>query len=63
LSSLWNTITEKPEELSITFKKLGILMTSINLAGSVIGMGNLEFPFFVMNWGIGLTLIFFMLSF
>ena len=44
-------------------KKLGVLMTSVNLAGSVIGMGNLEFPYFMRWWGFFMTMIFFVLVF
>jgi amino acid permease len=38
-------------------------MTAVALAGSVIGMGNLEFPFFMLNWGFIPTMFFFLLSF
>jgi len=42
---------------------MGIPMTAVALAGSVIGMGNLEFPFFMLNWGFFPTMFFFLLSF
>ena len=38
-------------------------MVSINLAGSVIGMGNLEFPFFMLNFGFFPTVIAMILTF
>jgi amino acid permease len=39
------------------------MMTGINLAGSVIGMGNLEFPYFMKTWGFYPTMIFFVAVF
>jgi len=38
-------------------------MVSINLAGSVIGMGNLEFPFFMLNYGFYPTVIAMLLTY
>ena len=48
---------------SVMVKKLPILMTSVSLAGSVIGMGNLEFPYFMKEWGFNITMLMFFMVF